>query len=485
VSSPTRSGGPGAAVPAQPALERKIGPLQATAMNMTQMCGIGPFVTIPAMVATMGGPQAMFGWIIGALVALADGLIWAELGAAMPGAGGTYLYLREAFQYRTGRLMPFLFVWSAVLFIPLIMSTGIIGLVQYLGYLIPGVTDDAGVTGLGKIIGIGVTLLIMLALFRKIGQISKLTTVLFVVMLIAVLTTIVAAFSHFSAAQAFAFTPGAFSSAGVGTFWGGLGAGLIIAIYDYLGYNTTAYLGGEVTKPGRTIPRSIIFSILGIMSLYFLLQLGVLGSIKLSVLTDPAQASAVASQVLEQAWGTGTAKVITALIVLAAIGSVFAGLLGGSRVPFEAARDKVFLPVFAKLHPKLNLPTAGVLTMGAITIVGSLFTLTDVINAAVATLVIIQSLAQVAAIVVLRRRQPNLERPYRQWLYPVPTIVALVGWVYIYVSATWLSIGLSVGWLVIGGIAYLIYAKAENTWPFGDKEIKEAFASTGTEGAQA
>ncbi|ADJ45205.1 amino acid permease [Amycolatopsis mediterranei S699] len=474
MSSPTRSGEP-------PALERKIGPLQATAINMTQMCGIGPFVTIPTMVATMGGPQAMFGWIIGAIVALADGLIWAELGAAMPGAGGTYLYLREAFQYRTGRLMPFLFVWSAVLFIPLIMSTGIIGLVQYLGYLIPGVTDDAGTTPLGKIIGVGITLLIILALFRKIGQISKLTTVLFVVMLVAVLTTIVAAFSHFSASQAFAFTPGAFSSAGQGTFWGGLGAGLIIAIYDYLGYNTSAYLGGEVREPGRTLPRSIIFSIVGIMGLYFLLQVGVLGSIPLEQLKT---AKSVASSVLEQVWGTGVAKSITVLIVIAAIASVFAGLLGGSRVPFEAARDKVFLPVFGKLHPKLHLPTAGVLAMGAITIIGSLFTLTEVINAAVATLVIIQSLAQVAAIVVLRRRQPNLRRPYRQWLYPAPTIIALVGWVYIYKSADWLSIWLSLGWIAIGALAYLGYAKAEHTWPFGPKEIKEAFA-TEPEGVQA
>ena len=469
VSSPTTPAGSAAST--QPALERQIGPLQATAINMTQMCGIGPFVTIPAMVATIGGPEAMFGWVIGAILALADGLIWAELGAAMPGAGGTYIYLREAFQYRTGRLMPFLFVWSAVLFIPLIMSTGIIGLIQYLGYLIPGVTSDSGNTALGKVIGVGITLVIMLALFRKIGQIGKLTTVLFVVMLVAVLSTIVAAFSHFSSAQAFAFTPGAFSFGG-GTFWAGLGAGLIIAIYDYLGYNTTAYLGAEMRDPGRTIPRSIIYSILGIMSLYFLMQVGVLGSMPLD---DIKNATSVASTVLEQAWGSATARVITVLIVVAAIGSVFAGLLGGSRVPFEAARDKVFLPVFGRLHPKLNLPTAGVLAMGIITIIGSLFTLTTIINAAVATLVIIQSLAQCAAIVVLRRRQPDLPRPYRQWLYPVPTIIALVGWVYVYISATWLSIGLSVGWIVIGCIAFLVYAKTEGTWPFGPKEINEAF----------
>jgi amino acid transporter len=473
VSSPSISP-EGAAATQQPALERKIGPVQAVAINMTQMCGIGPFVTIPAMVATIGGPEAMFGWIIGAILALADGLIYAELGAAMPGAGGTYIYLREAFQYRTGRLMPFLFVWSAVLFIPLIMSTGIIGLVQYLGYLIPGVTDSSGNTALGKVIGVGITLLIMMALFRKIGQIGKLTTVLFVVMLFAVLSTIIAAFTHFSGTQAFAFTPGAFTF-GHGTFWAGLGAGLIIAIYDYLGYNTTAYLGAEMRDPGRTIPRSIVFSILGIMSLYFLLQIGVLGAVPIDELKS---ATSVASTVLERAWGSGAAQVITVLIVIAAVGSVFAGLLGGSRVPFEAARDKVFLPVFGKLHPKLHLPTAGVLTMGVITMIGSLFTLTTIINAAVATLVIIQSLAQVAAIVVLRRRQPNLVRPYRQWLYPVPTLIALIGWAYIYYSATWLSIGLSLCWMLIGVIAYLVYAKAEHTWPFGPKEIKEAYVHT-------
>src|SRR5262249_8522867 len=145
----------GPAASTQPALERQIGPLQATAINMTQMCGIGPFVTIPAMVATIGGPEAMFGWIIGAIVALADGLIWAELGAAMPGAGGTYIYLREAFQYRTGRLMPFLFVWSAVLFIPLIMSTGVIGLVQYAGYLWPALVHGKGLSTLGHVVGVG------------------------------------------------------------------------------------------------------------------------------------------------------------------------------------------------------------------------------------------------------------------------------------------------------------------------------------------
>jgi hypothetical protein len=101
---------------------RSAGLLSATAINMTQMVGIGPFITIPLMVATFSGPQAIIDWIAGALLAICDGLVWAELGAAMPGSGGTYLHLREAFQYRTGKLMPFLFIWTIVLTIPLIMS---------------------------------------------------------------------------------------------------------------------------------------------------------------------------------------------------------------------------------------------------------------------------------------------------------------------------------------------------------------------------
>src|SRR5438874_368388 len=123
--------------PSEPHFRRSLGAMSATAINMTQMCGIGPFITIPLAIKAMNGPQAMIGWVLGAFLVMADGLGWAELGAAMPGAGGTYLYLREAFQYRTGKLMPFLFVWTAMIVIPLIMSTGVIGIVNYLGYYFP------------------------------------------------------------------------------------------------------------------------------------------------------------------------------------------------------------------------------------------------------------------------------------------------------------------------------------------------------------
>ncbi|HEX3778868.1 MAG TPA: APC family permease [Pseudonocardiaceae bacterium] len=460
--------------------ERSIKLFQATAINMTQMCGIGPFVTIPLILTTMGGPQAILGWIVGALLAMVDGLVWAELGAAMPGAGGTYIYLREAFQYRTGRLMPFLFAWTAVLSIPLVMSSGIIGLIQYLGYLFPPVVGaDGSPNWLGKLIGVALVGLVVILLYRKIGNISRITTGFFVVMLISIIAVVIAAYTHFHPSLAFTYPPGAFHLGS--PFFAGLGAGLVIAIYDYLGYNTSAYLGAELRDPGKTLPRSIIFAIIGIMVLYLLLQIGVLGA---APWHDIANSSSAASLVLQRTWGTVAAKIFTVFIIVTAFASVFTGLLGGSRVPFEAARDKLFLPWFGRLHPRLKFPTVGLLVMGVLTAIGSLFSLSTVINMFVAVFVIVQSIAQIFALVVLRRRQPGLKRPYRQWLYPVPSILALAGWIYVYVSANNTAtslpplerpIELSLLWLAAGIIAFGVWAKVEKTWPFGRKEIKEAY----------
>jgi amino acid transporter len=452
---------------AAPGFERRLGLFQATTINMTQMCGVGPFITIPLMISTLQGPQAMFGWLVGAVIAIADGLVWAELGASMPGAGGSYLYLREAFQYRTGRLMPFLFVWSAVLFIPLIMSTGVIGLVQYAGYLWPSLVHGKGLSTLGHVVALGVVLAVILALYRRIGDIGRMTSVFFVVMLVSVLGVIFAAFTHFSPHTAFAFPHDAGHK-----FLSGLGAGLVLAIYDYLGYNTSAYLGAEVKNPGRVIPRSIVYAIVGIMALYFLLQLGVLGVVPWQ---EAQKSSSVASLVLETAWGKGVADVFTVGIIITAFASVFAGLLGGSRVPYNAARDKLFLSWFGRMHPRLHFPTAGLYAMGVVTAIGTLFTLTDVISMLTAVFVIVQAIAQIAAVTVLRRRQPDLPRPYRMWLYPLPSIVALGGWVYIYYSAGTEPILLSIAWLAAGAVAFLIWARAERTWPFGPKEIREPF----------
>ena len=441
---------------------RSIGLFSATAINMTQMCGIGPFITIPLMVAAMGGPQAVVGWIAGAILAAADGMVWAELGAAMPGSGGTYVYLREAFQYRTGKLMPFLFIWTVLLAVPLTMSTGIIGMVEYLQFFFPNMSWLTA-----HAIGVASTALVVVLLYRRIESIRVITIALWVIMLVSVIGVSAAGLSNFHADLAFTYPPDAFG----GHFFVGLGAGLIIGIYDYLGYFTTAYMGDELKDPGRTMPGSIIISVTAMMFIYLILNICVLGVVPWH---DIATSKSIASLVVEQSWGHAAASVMTALIVVTAFASVFAGLLGGSRVPYQAAHEKVFLSVFGRLHTQ-GFPHVALVTMGVVTAIGTFFDLNDVINMLLTASIIVQSLAQIAALVVLRKRQPGLDRPYRQWLYPVPCVVALFGWLYVYVSASTLSIVLSGAWIIVGLVVFVVWARLNKSWPFAPVEVREAY----------
>src|SRR4051812_48115836 len=463
-----------------PHLRRRIGIGQATAINMSQMCGIGPFITIPAMVVAFGGPQAILGWVFGALLALCDGLVWAELGAAMPGSGGTYVYLREAFQYRTGRLMPFLFVWTAILFIPLIMSTGVYGFVSYLRYLWPSMT-----TAESYAVGLGTVVLIVALLWRRIEAIGKMAAALWVIMLLTLLSVIVAAYTHFSAGQVFTFPAHAFDLTGSG-FWIGFAGGLTIGVYDYLGYNTSAYLGAEIKRPGRAIPRSIVYAILAMMVVYLAMQVGILGVVDWhQMLNTNSQAyTSVASLVLERTLGATAAKIVTFFILVTAFTSILAGLLAGSRVPYDAARDGVFFRSFARLHPRLDFPTVGLLTMGVVTavgvVIGQLTSLTVLIQLLTVVMVLVQALAQILALTVLRRRQPDLRRPYRMFLYPLPSIVAALGWVVIYGYADANAPGLhpielSLLWIVVGTGAFLLWARSKREWPFGPKHVEEQY----------
>jgi amino acid transporter len=475
---------------AEPHFKRSLGAVAATAVNMTQMCGIGPFITIPLAIAAMKGPQAMIGWVAGALLVMADGLVWAELGAAMPGAGGTYLYLREAFQYRTGRLMPFLFVWTAMIFIPLIMSTGVIGMIDYLGFLFPGFSaaelGDTRYWLLRGVVSVALVGLVVFALYRNVKDVGRLATALWIVMFITVAAAILASFTHFDAKLAFDFPPGAFSLKP--DFFAGLGAALVIAVYDYLGYNTTAYMAAELRSPGRTIPRSIVFSIAGMMVIYLVMNIGILGVVpwREAITKDTPANKSIASVVVERAWGTTPAQIVTGLIIVTAFGSLFTGLLGGSRVPFNASRDKVFLPLFGRLHPRENFPHVALVAMGVVTAIGSFLPLSTVIAVLTAVMVLIQCISQVVALVVLRYRQPRLHRPYRMTLYPVPAVITLLGWSYLYYATTkstdaddhelgWIVVWLSLAWVGLGVVAFLIWAWVEKTWPFGPKEICEEF----------
>jgi amino acid transporter len=451
------------------ALLRRFGPLQATALNMSNMIGVGPFITIPLLMSALGGPQAMLGWLVAALIVIPDGLVWSELGAAMPGSGGTYVYLREGFGRETfGRLMAFLFIWQFILSGPLEIASGYIGFASYAGYMWQGMTPAAGM-----LIAAGVGLLNIALLYRRITSIGALTVTLWAGTLVTTAAVIGTGAMHFDPAVAFDFPPGAFNFS-IG-FLLGLGAAARVGVYDYLGYYDICYIGDEVKDPGRTIPRSIIVSIIAVALIYAAINLSVIGVVpwREFVPADAHPESAfIVSSFMERIYGSGIATVFTALILWTAFGSVFALLLGYSRIPYAAARDGYFFQVFGRIHPTKRFPHVSLVVIGLIAIACSFLSLGMVIDALITTRILVQFIGQIFAVILLRRVKPDMPRPFRIWLYPVPALVALVGWIFVFITSDWRVIILGLGTLAAGVLCFLAWSWWSARWPFASPLVR-------------
>jgi basic amino acid/polyamine antiporter, APA family len=442
-----------------PRLVRHFGTLQATALNMSNMIGIGPFLTIPLLMSALGGPQAMLGWLIALLIVIPDGMVWSELGAAMPGSGGSYLYLREGFGRETfGRLMAFLFIWQFIISGPLEIASGYIGFAQYLGYI----WKDAPV--IFVVIAIGI--LNIALLYRQITHIGKITVSLWVGTLLTTGAVILTGAAHFDPKIAFNFPPGAFNfSTG---FLFGLGAASRIGVYDYLGYYDVCYIGDEVKNPGRTIPRSVIISVIAVAAIYIAINFSIIGIVPWREFTAEGNQSAqfIVSLMMERIYGPKVAAVVTVMILWTALGSCFALLLGYSRIPFAAARDGYFFKVFSRLHPKHNFPHVSLLVIGVVAIICSFFSLGMVIDVLIATRIIVQFAGQIFAVALLRKNSPKMERPYRIWLYPLPSLIALAGWAFIYLTLDRRIIIFSLVALAAGVVSFLAWSRGASKWPF-------------------
>jgi amino acid transporter len=450
-----------------PHLERRLGFLQATALNMINMIGIGPFITIPILMEKLngGGPQAMLGWLVAILITIPDGMVWSELGAAYPGTGGSYVYLREGFGRETwGRLMAFLFIWQFILSGPLEIASGYIGFSQYLAFLWPGMTPIQG-----KLVMAALGVFTMVLLYRHISSIGILSVALWIVTLVSVAAVIVTGAFKFNPKVAFAFPPGAF-----GFSWGalmGLGAASRVGIYDYLGYYNVCYIGEEVKDPGRVIPKSILVSLLGVALIYLAINFSIIGIVpwkEFVPATDPP--APVASSLMAKVYGEPVASIFTGLVLTAAFGSVFSLLLGYSRIPYAAAREGYFFKVFERLHPTKKFPHFSLLLLGVISIGCTFIPLGDVIDALLTTRILVQFVGQIGAVMLLRRRAPQLERPYRIWLYPVPAFLALVGWLFVFVTSERKPLLVGGGTLALGIVCFLIWSRWTRRWPFGVKD---------------
>ena len=446
------------------ALTRRFGTVHATALNMINMMGIGPFITIPLLMSALGGPQAMLGWVVALVLVVADGMIWSELGAALPGSGGSFRYLVEAYGPATwGRLVGFLFIWQFILSGPLEIASGYIGFAQYAGYIWPKLTAH-GALAIAAVVGI----LNVVLLYRRIDSIATITLSLWVGTLVTVAAVMATGALHFDARRAFDFPPGAFGfSLG---FLFGLGAASRIGVYDYLGYYNVCNIGDEVRDPGRVIPRSILISTIAVAAIYLAVNLSLIGVVPWREFVPAQEKPAsgfVVSIFMQRIYGPRVAAWFTLLILWTAFASVFALLLGYSRIPYAAAREGYFFKPFARLHPTGQFPHVSLLVLGVIAIACSALSLGAVIDALLVTRIVVQFIGQIGAVVLLRRHRPDLPRPYRIWLYPLPLAIALVGWVFLF--ATTQPPILLLGFVALaGGVAgFALWSWRGRTWPFG------------------
>ena len=445
---------------------RGIGLRGAVAINAITMIGIGPLITIPLVLAALHGSSAYAAWIVGALVAACDGLAFAELGALFPASGGTYVFLREGFgRERFGRMLAFLFAWQIVLSGPLLLASGYIGFAHYSGYLYAPLAADARLQGVAAS---GVGILTLALLYRRIDVVGSIGVALAGVAVATLGAIVVAAASRLNVAQSLASDP---HTGFAGPLLAGLGPALVITLYDYYGYGQSCTIGGEVLAPAKVLPRSVLLAIALVGTLYLALQFGVLGVVPWTELVSqkpggpvPDAANYVASLVVERVWGSAPARIVTVAILATAFASTFGNLLGYSRIPYAAALDGVFLRPFAVLDERGRFPRVALLAIGLLALPACFLSLGDVINALTAGLVIVQSLAQLIALVLLRRR--GVVSPYRMWLYPLPVIVAFVGWAYIFASSGASAIAFGLLSLGVGAAVFLWNARRGAQWPF-------------------
>jgi fructoselysine transporter len=441
-------------------LERKLGLRQATAINMIDMVGIGPFITLPMVISTMNGPYFLYAWLMGAVLSYVDAMIWSELGAAFPRAGGSYNFLKEAYgKDGAGRFMSFLFVWQTMIQAPLVIASAAIGFAAYFSYLVPLSPLYA------KMVSGCVVALIVFLLYRKIEAIGKISVFLWAGVIITMLWIIGGGIAHGNFLQPLRqINDGltvnyAFATA--------IGFASVKTVYSYLGYYNVCHLGGEIINPSRNIPRSMFISITGIAILYLMMNISVVSVIPWE---RAKESEFVLSLFMQELAGNKAAQVVTCLILWVAFASVFSATLGYSRIPYAAASDGAFFKVFARLHPRKHFPHISLLFLGAVAFVFSLlFRLSEVISAILAMRIIIQFISQAIGLILLRRARSGQSFPYKMPFFPLPVYLAILMWIAVLLS-TGLNMVLSgLGVIAAGTVVYMVKAKAKGEWPYGKR----------------
>lgn len=446
-------------------LQRRLGLFQATVLNMIDMVGIGPFITLPIVIGYVGG-MYMYAWIAGALLSLVDAMVWSELGAAYPLAGGSYNFLKEAYgKNGAGRFMSFLYTWQTVIQAPLVAASAAIGFASYFVYIVPLEAWQQ------KIISASVIVLITMLLYRKIESIGRIGVLLWVGVIGLLGWIIIAGISNGNFLQPLNDLSANFNINVLGSFV--FGQACVKTIYSYLGYYNVCHLGGEIKDPGKNIPRSMFISVIGISVLYLAMNMSVTGVIpwqEIQHWQGTGKNDALISIFMERLYGHKAAVVATILVLWVALASLFAVMLGYSRVPYAAAVDGAFFKIFARLHPTKNFPYISLLVLAALAFIFSLlFRMGDVINGILGMRIIVQFIGQAVGVILLRRKNKRKELPFKMPLYPLPVLLAIAMWAWVFYTTGVTIITSFIIVFATGTAVYLLMARPKQQWPFGNR----------------
>ena len=479
--------------PRDSGLARRIGLPSAVVLNMMDMIGVGPFLTLPLVIAAAGSRFAVWAWLLGAGIAVCDGLVCAELGAAFPRAGGSYAFLSQIYGPKgPGRWISFLYVWQLSFSAPLSIASGCIGLATFLAYIWPPLAAQP-IAALPFLHGTNLAaaatcILVAALLYRNLNTITRTAWVLFGGVLLTLAGVIVSGFvsgAHLAASHAAGATSQA-AGAGAWRFshlvaWPSaallpaLAQATMITCYDYWGYYNICFLGSEVRRPEKTIPRAILISIAVVAALYVAMNMAVLpvmgaGS-ALAVKVGAQGRLALVAEIAQSAFGRIAGQTLAALILWSAFASVFSLLLGYSRVPYAAARDGNYFGKLGAVHPRHGFPHRSLLALAAVATVFCFFSLSQVIALLVVIRILLQFLLQQVGVIWLRRTQPQLPRPFRIPLYPLPPLAAMAGFIFVlaYRPNPLLELGVAAAIAASGTAIYMVRARHRGDWPFQAK----------------
>ena len=372
----------------------------------------------------MHGAASIIAWLLGALLSYVDGMVWAEMGAKWPEAGGSYVFLQKLYgNFRIGRLMTFLFIWQTIIQAPLLIASGAIGFSQYFSFLVPiNEVQQKMVSG-------SLVILLVVLLYRNIKSVGKISVLLSFITVGTIVWLILSGIGHFNAARAFDIHVQGFQTNSL--MFAAIGMASTKAVYSYLGYYNVCHLGGEIKNPARNIPRSIMLSITGIAIMYLCMQSVVLGVLPWQQIAGSHYAISIYFEQIYKSHLVG--QIATILILIITLAGLFSAILGYSRIPYAAAKNGDFFKIFARIHPRHKIPHISLLAIGAIGFIFSLlFKLGETISAILMMRILIQFVSQTVGVLIWHYKYPKDERPFKMPLFPLPAILSIIIWMFIF-----------------------------------------------------